>query len=120
MFVHRPHIRNSSLQRAMYIVCLCFVFSYIAFNVLDLDGSNLPSVAKAVERSSILAVIPSDAEIPYSSDRVEDAWTIAAQRANSLADYTRFQMTRLAESSLFASPRAHGYRIGLARDDLPD
>lgn len=120
MFVHLPHIRNASLQRAMYIVCLCFVFSYIAFDVLDLDGSNLPSYLTAVQHSSILAVVPSEAEIPYSSDRGEHGRTMAALAAHTLTEYTRLQMTRFAESSLFASPRAHGYRIGLARDDLPD
>ncbi len=120
MFVHLPHIRNSSLQWAIYIVCLFFVFSYIAFDVLDLDGSNLPRLFNPVQRSSIVAVMPSDAEIPYSTDRGEQASAIPALAADSSTEYTRFQMTRFVESSLFASPRAHGYRIGLARDDLPD
>ncbi len=120
MFVRLPHIRNSWLWRTIYIVCLFFVTSYIAFDVLDLDGSNLPSVFTPVERSSFVAVIPSDAEITYSSDWGEHVLPIAALAALTLTEYTRFEMTRLAESSLFASPRAHGYRIGLARDDLPD
>lgn len=115
-----PHIRNSSRQRAMYIVCICFVFSYIAFDVLDLDGSNLPSLVTTLERPSIVAVIPSEIEIPYSSDRVEHARTIAAAVADAFTAYARFQMTTAPESSLLASARAHGSRIGLARDDLPD
>lgn len=104
----------------MYIVCMCFVFSYIAFNVLDLDGSNLLSLATPLERSSVIAVIPSEVEIPYSSDRVEHARTIAGLVADSFTEYARFQMTTVSKSSLLASVRAHGYRIGLARDDLPD
>ncbi len=120
MFVHLPHIRNSGLQRAIYIVCLFFVFSYIAFDVLDLDESNLPSFFAPLERTSIVALVPSDADVSYSSDRSEHAPNVAALVAHTLTEYTRFQMTRLVESSLFASPRAHGYRIGLARDDLPD
>lgn len=120
MFMHLPHIHESSLQRAIYIACLCFVFSYIAFDVLDLDESNLSPLARAMERSSIVAVISSDAEIPYSSDRVAHARAIAALVADTLTQYARFQTTRIAESSLLASARAHGYRIGLARDDLPD
>jgi hypothetical protein len=115
-----PHICKSNLQRTIYFVCLCFIFSYIAFDVLDLDGSNLASLAAPIERASILAVIPSDAEMAYSADRGEHAPTIAALVAHTSTEYTRFQMTTFAESSLFASPRAHGYRIGLARDDLPD
>lgn len=105
----------------MYIVCLCFVFSYIAFNVLDLDGSNLSAFVKPTERSSIVAVIPSAAEIPYSPpDRVEHVRTVAALVADVFTEYARFQTTRIAKSSLLANARAHGYRIGLARDDLPD
>jgi len=121
VFVHLPHIRKSGLQRAVYIVCLFFVFSYIAFDVLDLDGSNLPRLFRTTEKSLIEAVVSSDAEIPYSSDQAEHARTIAALTADTLTEYTRFQLTRFVESSLFGSPRAHGYRIGLARDDLvPD
>ena len=120
MLRHFLHIRHSNQQRAMYIVCMCFVFSYIAFNVLDLDGSNLSSFVTAMERSSIVAVIPSDIEIPYSSDRVDHAPTIAAPVADAFREYARFQRTRVPKSSLLASARAHGSRIGLARDDLPD
>ena len=120
MLVRLRHVYKSSRQRALYIVCVCFVFSYIAFDVLDLDGSNLPSFVTTLERSFVLAVIPSNVEIPHSSDQGEHARTIAALPEDSSAEYTRFQMTKLARSSLLASARAHGYRIGLARDDLPD
>ncbi len=120
MRVRFPHIHNSSRQRAMYIVCICFVFSYIAFDVLDLDGSELPTLITALERPSIVAVIPSEVEIPYSSDRVEHARTIAAVVADAFREYVRSQMTTVPQSSLLSSARAHGYRTGLARDDLPD
>jgi hypothetical protein len=120
MLVRLPHVYKSSRQRALYIVCVCFVFSYIAFDVLDLDGSNLPSFVTTLERNSMLAVIPSGVEIAYSSDRAEHAPTLAAMAADTFTEYARFQMTKLAKSSPLASARAHGYRIGLARDDLPD
>ena len=120
MLRHFPHICDSTLHRAMYIVCMCFVFSYIAFDVLDLDGSSLPSLVTTLERSSVVAVILSEVEIPYSSDRVEHARTIAALVADTFTEYARLQMTTVPESSLLASARAHGCRIGLARDDLPD
>jgi hypothetical protein len=115
-----PQIHRSNRQRAMYIACMCFVFSYIAFDVLDLDGSSLPSFVATIERSSIVAVTPSDAEVSDSSDRVEHVQTIAALLADRFREYARFQITRAPESSLLASARAHGYRRGLARDSLPD
>ena len=120
MRVRLPHIHKSSRQRAMYIVCVCFVLSYIAFDVLDLDGSDLPLLVTTLERPSLVAVIPSEVEIPYSFDRVEHARTIAALVADAFREYARFQMTTVPKSSMLASARAHGYRTGLARDDLPD
>jgi hypothetical protein len=120
MLRHFLHIRHSTQQRAMYIVCMCFVFSYIAFNVLDLDGSNLRLFVKPLERPSLVAVIPSEVEIHYSSDRVEHAPAIVALVTDAFTKYARLLMITIPESSLLASARAHGYRIGLARDDLPD
>ena len=120
MLARLPHIHNSNRRRAMYIVCMCFVFSYIAFNVLDLDGSNLSSLVSTLERPAFVAVIPSEIEIAYSSDRVEHARTIAALVADTFTEYARFQIATMPESSTLASARAHGYRIGLARDSLPD
>jgi hypothetical protein len=120
MLRHFLRIRHSTQQRAMYIVCMCFVLSYIAFNILDLDGSNLRSFVTPMERSSIVGVIPPDLEIPYSSDRVEHVRTIAALVADIFTEYARRQTTRIAKSSPLGNARAHGYRIGLARDDLPD
>ncbi len=120
MLVRLSHIRNSSLTRAIYITSLFFIFSYIAFDLLDLDGSNLSSYAAPSRPFSIVAVVPSDADLSYSSDHGEQGLAVATLIVHTLAEYTRLYMTRLADSSLFASPRAHGYRIGLARDDLPD
>lgn len=118
MFVHRPHIHSASLRRAMYIVCLFFVFSYIAFDVLDLDGSNLPSLFATVERFSILAVIASDVEIPYSSDLVE-----RAPRGNNLLstnDESSRPQAYLSVLTLVFLARVHGYKVSLARNSLSD
>ncbi len=118
MFVHRPHIRNSSLQRMIYIVCLFFVFSYIAFDVLDLDGSNLPSWLAPVQRSLILGVIPSDAEIPYSFDRGENA-----PRGNNIISTSgkpSRPQVHFSPLTLVSFARAHGYKVSLARNSLSD
>ncbi len=114
-----PRIRHSTLHRAMYIASMCFVFSYIAFDVLDLDGSNLPSFLATLERSSVVAEIRSEPDIPDSFDRIEHAWTTAAPVADEFTTYNRLLMTPVPEFSLLALARAHGFRVGLARDDLP-
>jgi hypothetical protein len=107
-------------QRVMYLACVCFVFSYIAFDVLDLDGSNFPTLVGVIERSAIVAVLPSEVEISSSHDPIEHSQTVKILFADRLREYVRFQMTRVLESLPRALARAHGYRIGLARDSLPD
>jgi hypothetical protein len=115
-----PHIQHSRKLRAVYIVCICFVLSYIFFDVLDLDGSDFPSRVAPLKRFSIVAVIPSDAEAAHLSDPADHVQSFTAVVTDHFREYARFQTTTLPESSLFASARAHGYRRGLARDALPD
>ena len=118
MLRHFTYIRYSTQHRAMYIVCMCFVFSYIAFNVLDLDESNLRSFVRPLERSSVVAVIPSEVEIPHSSDRSEHA-----PRNNNLLSTNDESSPRQAHLSVltpFSLARAHGYKVSLARNSLSD
>ncbi len=114
MFMHLPHIHDSSWQRTLYIVCLCFVFSYIAFDVLDVDGSNLA----ALQRSSMVAVMPSPVEIPYSSDPVERV----PRDKNLLSSSDESERPRADLSVLTPVflARAHGYKMSLARNSLSD
>jgi hypothetical protein len=120
MLRHFRPIHPSSLQRAIYVVCMLLVFSYILFDVLDLDGSNSPSFATPLERSVIVAEVLPEIQIAYSSDRVERLQNIAVLFADRSREYARFQITKVHRSSLLDSARAHGYRIGLGRDALPD
>jgi hypothetical protein len=115
-----PHIRQSYPLRAVYIVCTCFVLSYILFEVLDLDGSDYPSRVAPLKPFSIVAVIPSDAEAGHLSKPLELVRNFTAVVADHFRDYARFQIIILPESSLCNLARAHGYRRGLARDALPD
>jgi hypothetical protein len=112
------HICHSTHQRAIYIVCMCFVFSYIAFNILDLDGSNLRSFVRPVERLSIVAIIPSVVEIPYSSESGDNEL-----RNNNLFSTSDKISPRQAHVSVPAPgflARAHGYKVSLARNSLSD
>ena len=113
-------LHHSKRQRAMYFACVCFVFAYIAFDVLDLDGSNFPTLVGVIERSAIVAVLPSEVEISSSPDPIEHSKIIKVLFADRLREYVRFRMTSAHESSVLVSARAHGYRVGLARDSLPD
>ena len=64
-------IHSSRVWRAIYVVSILLVFSYIFFDVLDLDGSNFPRLFTPVERTIIVAVVPSGTQLNYSSDESE-------------------------------------------------
>jgi len=102
----------------MYIVCMFFVFSYIAFNVLDLDGSNLSSFVTTMERSSVVAVISSEVEIPRPSDRDEHA--LRNNNLLSTNDESSPWQAHVSVLTPVSLARAHGYKVSLARNSLSD
>jgi hypothetical protein len=114
----RP-IYSSLSWRVAYVVCTLLVFSYILFDVLDLDGSNFPWVQ--VERTVIVAEIPSDMELIHVLDRAgnwENASVLCADRSR---EYAWVQRTEFPRSSPLDSARSHGYRVGLPRgNSVPD
>lgn len=114
----RP-IHSSRLWRATYVVCALLVFSYILFDVLDLDGSNFPSVVAPEETTVIVAVVPSDTQLRDSPDATERWVNIPFVFTDRSEKYT-WQHTNLLKFSPLGLARSHGYRVGLARDSLPD
>src|SRR6266581_2468775 len=70
----------SKLRRATCLACSPFIFAFIAFNILDLDGSNLASLTKCSNRLVI------DAEVGPSA-RVEQA-PIRLRLTRSVTRYT--------------------------------
>ena len=61
----------STFWRAIYVVCTVLVFSYIFFDVLDLDGSDFPRPRAPVERNVVVAELPKDIKHAYLPDRTE-------------------------------------------------
>ncbi len=120
MFVHLPHIRNSGLQQAMYIVCLFFVFSYIAFDLLDLDESNLPRLFSPVQKTIIVAVAPTEAEGHKFFEAIVPHNNSLIPLGEHLGRFTSAQRVKLFILSAIHSFRAHHYMVGLARDSLSD
>jgi hypothetical protein len=96
-----------------------FVFSYILFEVLDLDGSNFPKLLTPVERSIIAAEEFSEARL---DDSLKPATLLDNVLSSSVAqsvEYLRFKQPVSLRFSPLGSVRAHGYRTCLARDSLP-
>ena len=63
MFLPLPRVRSSKFWLTVYIFCSLMVISYILFNVLDLDGSNLCKFSGSAEKTSIVVVVPLETEI---------------------------------------------------------
>lgn len=111
--------KTSLLWRAISIVCVMMVFSYVLFEVLDLDGSNFPP-----RHPTESAAIVSDAEAniirPYLT-RLTEPWTdvFSSLPTNQIAS-VHPHLTRHPVASSFHLPQRFGYRIALPRSSIPD
>jgi hypothetical protein len=120
MLRHLPHIRHATQHRAMYIVCMCFVFSYIAFDVLDLDGSNLSRIKTPAERGVIAAEVTPSVDLRYSPEPTVPLGDSHLLFPALTGKKNRQRETRASGFSLFISARSHGYHVGLPRDSVAD
>src|SRR5262245_7404007 len=110
----------SIFWRVTHIFCVLLVFSYILFDVLDLDGSNFPKLLMRVERAVVVAVVPSTTQLNYSSEESELCGDISLLFADRSGEYSRPLWVELLTASPLGTARSHGYRVGLARNSLPD
>src|SRR5437773_11833512 len=61
----------SKLRRATCLACSPFIFAFIAFNILDLDGSNLASLTKCSNRLVFDADVGPSARVEPLPQRLE-------------------------------------------------
>ena len=111
---------SSRVWRATYVVSMLLVFSYILFDVLDLDASSIHRLPAPAKRTIIVAVVPSCTQINYSSDHSELRDDSALPFADRLGLNVRPPRAEVLISSVLGTARSHRYRVGLARNSLPD
>jgi hypothetical protein len=116
---HRP-FHSSIFLRVTRVVCALLVFSYILFDVLDLDGSNFSRLLAPVERAAIVAEVPDAIPLNYSPEKSESWGDTSLLFTDPLGLYARLYWTVLSRASPLGATRSHGYRVGLARNSLPD
>jgi hypothetical protein len=107
------------LRQAARIACMPFVFAYIAFNVLDLDGSNLISLTRYFERSIIdcdIEVAPRLDPLLERTDYLEGDHILTP---NNSPDQVRCNTTELRTLTRLEKARTHGYHVSLPRDSVP-
>jgi hypothetical protein len=111
--------KTREVWRCAYLLCLPLVFAYIFFEVLDLDGSNLPSVTSETDRSPVVAELSPEASIESFSESMQSPIDCAVVSTDQSYDHKRFQRINLRTLTPLENARAHRYRVSLPRDAVP-
>ena len=112
-------IRSSRVCRTIYLLSIPLVFFSILFDVLDLDGSNFLRLLAPVKRTVTVAVMPADAQIDsFEHSELRDGFILLVADRSGLD--VRPSRAEALSSSALGTARSHGYRVGLARNSLPD
>lgn len=114
-----PLFRSArKVHRAVCIVCMPFVLAWIAFTVLDLDGSNLISFSRNLRPSLIDADV---AEAPRTEPLLERVEFLDDRRipldGSSLPSH--FKLVAPRALTRLEKARTHLYHISLPRDAVP-
>jgi hypothetical protein len=112
--------RGRSVRQAVHIVSMILVCSYIFFDVLDLDGSDFPRLLHPVQKTLIVALVPSEAELFNSPKPPVPQDSTLTPIIDQAGKYSSPLQARLLILSSLHSARAHGYRVSLARNSLSD
>ncbi len=113
---------SSLLWRAISIVCVMTVFSYIFFEG-DLDGSNFPLRQYPVGATAIVSEVETNIVRPYFA-RLAEPWTeVESSSLTKQADWVHPYLTGSLVVAAFNLLQRRGYRTALPRssisDDLP-
>ena len=110
---------TSKLRRAACIACMPFVLAFIAFNILDLDGSNLASLTKCFDRWVIDADVGPSPRVDPLPERVEYLENDHLLNPADSPDQAHWKIVELRALSRLAIARTHLYHVSLPRDAVP-
>ena len=110
---------TSQVRRAACIACMPFVFAFIAFNLLDLDGSNLASLTRCFDHFIVDADIAASPRIDPLPERFEYLETKRILVTHNSPDQVRCHMSELRSPSRLEKARSHLYHVSLPRDSVP-
>ena len=112
------HLHHTRFWRVFHAICALFVLSYIAFEVLDLDGSRLSALMSPMG-GAVIAVEATAEAAPVHRLAPADWWNGSVFTTNRPDGWTLHHFSALGLSPL-DSARMHGYRVGLPRDAITD
>ena len=97
-----------------------FVVAFIAFNILDLDGSNLASLTRSFDRFVVDAEIGAATRVDPLPERFEpfenDHRLLTLDDAS---DRVRYHTNETRALSRLEKARSHLYHVSLPRDSVP-
>ena len=114
-----PLRRRSTLSRVVYVICTAFIVLYILFDVLDLDGSNFPTMRTPVHRTVVIVEVPKVGENVYLPNTT-DLWVNVASLLAESEYAIHLATLDLWIPLLPDAARARGYRIALPRSSPSD
>lgn len=117
--VLRP-LHPSKIWRVMCGICTLLVCSYIFFDVLDLDGSDFLRFFHPVQKTIIVATVSAEADLYNSHEMLAQRGDTLISITPQSESFTSSPKRTLSILSSLHSTWAHGYRVGLARNSLPD
>ncbi len=114
------NLLGSGFGLAIYVVCTALVFSFIVFEVLDVDGSDFPTKPSTAATPANLSEPCHDIRRAFLKGPAlawVDAWALAASR---WGESVRLQRTAATSPSPAVTPHAHRARATLPRSSLAD
>lgn len=111
---------TSRVRRMACITCTPFVIAFIAFNILDLDGSNLASLTRSFDRFVVDAEIGAATRVDPLPERFEPFENDhRLLTLDDSSDRVRYQTIELRALSRLEKARTHLYHVSLPRDSVP-
>ena len=102
------------------IACTPFVFAFIAFNILDLDGSNLAALTRSFDRFVIDAELGAATRLEPLPERFENFENDHRPLTlDDSSDRVRCETIELRALSRLEKARTHLYYGSLPRDSVP-
>ena len=113
-------IHYSVFWRLISIACVMVAFSYVFFEVLDVDGSTLPLQRFPVESTAIVPEIKTNLVHPYVT-RLALPWSdISFFLLPEEVDCVRPYLIKNFKASGLNSIQRRNYRVALPRSSVPD
>jgi len=111
---------SSVFLRAISIACVVVAFSYIFFEVLDLDGSNFPLQRFPVENAAIVPEVETNIVRPYLTQWAVPWTEVLCSLLPEQVDCVRPRLIENFKASALNSIQRRNYRVALPRSSVPD